>query len=844
MTNKLYNIYVALFFNLSVLCFMALCSAGDVLAQEGANDVNIYTHDNVEIDKQKHINSNKIIQVGISGDFPPFEFQDEHGNPTGFSVDLIKSIAREMGLTINFVEGTWDKQWNSLVSGDLDIMPLVSRLPQRHDLIDFGVVHTETFDAFFVRKGDPPLVDISAAQGKSIVVSRSDAAHQELVARQFKGNVLLVDSIPEGLSFVAAGSGDAFLGPLLICDVTIRKLGLTNINPGKPIPDYKRSFAIGITKGNEELLEKLNQGLMVVKINGEFDRIYNKWLTLDSPTARAAHYVVYFALASLLGLVVCMIVIYTLRRIVRARVRELVEKKDEVKVLQAYLNNIIDSMPSEIIGVDAHGVIMHLNKTSERNLNFSAEQAIGKPFDVALRGFCDLKELFSFSIREKETVRSSTRVEKARGQVAYNNIVIYPLVCNGVEGAVFKIDDVTDMKLAEESLRQAKLQAEAASKTKSEFLANMSHEIRTPLNGVLGMLQLLETTDTNDEQKEYLLGAIRSTNRLTRLLSDILDISRIEAGRMELVEAEFNIKKTRDSIQELFEMEARGKGLRLEFGRDEDLPLVLIGDEARLRQILFNLVGNAIKFTENGEIRIDASLLPGSSDSFVRVLVTVSDTGIGIPDEYLKDIFEPFVQAEGSYTRRFQGAGLGLSIVRRLVKLLGGEIAIDSTPGEGTVVYVSIPFKRPSGNQGQIDQEARITAPTAEAPLRILLAEDDSVSLITCKRMLEKSGYSVTTAKDGQEALHRLTEQDFDLILMDIQMPVMDGVEATKAIRDASNLGAKSSVPIIAMTAYAMAGDKETFLAAGMNDYISKPVDKAALVDVIERVMRVKKNVL
>lgn len=403
--------------------------------------------------------------------------------------------------------------------------------------------------------------------------------------------------------------------------------------------------------------------------------------------------------------------------------------------------------------------------------------------------------------------------------------------------------DINERKRSQADLLSAKLQAEAANKAKSEFLANMSHEIRTPLNGILGMLQLLQTTEPNDEQKEYLAGATRSTKRLTRLLSDILDISRIEAGRMDVVETEFDIYQLQDSIREIFDTEAQGKGLVLDFIWDDDLPTALIGDEARLRQILFNLVGNAIKFTDKGEVLVDASLLPSSNPSSVRVLFTVSDTGIGICEEHLKYIFEPFVQAEISYTKRFQGAGLGLSIVRRLASLLGGDISIDSALGEGTTVYLSLPFKIPASKQKPVELVPYGASPPGRVPKRILLAEDDSLSSLTCKRMLEKSGYSVTAANDGQEALQRLTENDFDLILMDVQMPVMDGVEATKAIREASNLGKKSSIPIVAMTAYAMTGDKESFLAAGMDDYISKPVDKQALVELIKRVLRMKKTV-
>jgi len=446
-----------------------------------------------------------------------------------------------------------------------------------------------------------------------------------------------------------------------------------------------------------------------------------------------------------------------------------------------------------------------------------------------------LIERETLSLERMSTFSAEARVKMPSGETRWRYFTSAPrrllngrIVWDGIE------IDIEDLMKAKET-------ADAANKTKSEFLANMSHEIRTPLNGVLGMLQLLGGTTLDAEQDGYLRTAVKSSMRLTRLLSDILDLSRIEAGKMSLCQEAFELAGQRESVVDLFALEAQEKGLTLEFCLDERLPPRLVGDKSRLQQILFNLIGNAVKFTDRGGVRVEASLLDRQRD-VVRVLFVIADTGIGIADDLLQGIFEPFAQAEGSYTRRFQGAGLGLSIVRKLVGMLGGELAVDNAANGGTTMYLSLPFTLPDAlpASGQGTKQPAGSAPGAA--LRILFAEDDAVSLLAGKRLLEKSGHHVSTAVDGQEALARLAQETFDLILMDIQMPVMDGVEAARAIRAGSAGPDKAGVPIIAMTAYAMTGDREKFLAAGMDGYVSKPVDMAELLAVIKRVTAAKKT--
>jgi two-component system CheB/CheR fusion protein len=393
--------------------------------------------------------------------------------------------------------------------------------------------------------------------------------------------------------------------------------------------------------------------------------------------------------------------------------------------------------------------------------------------------------------------------------------------------------DVTERRKATEQLVVLKERAEAANKSKSMFLAMMSHEIRTPLNGVLGMLQLLQLTSLDTEQDEYTRLATVSSQRLLRLLSDILDLSKVESGKLELSACEFSLAEVRGSVMDIFGFLGKQKGLEVGFALDARLPSDLVGDAARLRQILLNLASNAVKFTDSGSVRLDASAASDPGVSPVRVAFTVSDTGRGISQDQQGRIFEPFIQVDGSSTRDQGGAGLGLAIVKRLTDLMGGEIGVKSVPGQGTTMRLTLPFALVAQ-----PTDAVIAAPAPEAAvrkLRVLLAEDDQISQTAIRLMLEKAGHKATVAQNGREALSLLAAGNFDLILMDIQMPVLDGLEAIRAIREGKAQGENPGIPIIAMTAYAMTGDREKFLAAGMDGYIAKPVVLEALIDIVEK---------
>lgn len=523
--------------------------------------------------------------------------------------------------------------------------------------------------------------------------------------------------------------------------------------------------------------------------------------------------------------------------------RQLIEQ--ELRLSESKLNSIFTSVPEAIVVADARGNIVQCNVATAEIFGFVLSDLVGQ----------NIKVLMQTSERD-----AHDGYLQAYAQTGQKHLLNQPRIVRGMrkDGTLFPvrvtvketrvddahffigvIQDFTAIQNTQDLLVEAKNKAEQANRMRGEFLANMSHEIRTPMNGILGMTELAMSTDDSQTQKEYLSLARDSAGHLLHIINQILDFSKIEAGALELEELTVCpaqlVRHTARSLEHL----AQTKGVALHVINDASLPELVWLDPVRVRQVLTNLIGNAIKFTDEGSITVESCVRPHTSPDWVTLEIAVTDTGVGFDDARIEALFSPFTQADGSITRSYGGTGLGLAITRSLMQLMGGDVTATSQQGQGACFTIRFPVKHVTLPAAEVvsSSNANMEADLMllGRPLSVLLVEDHEINRKLAQIMLQRMGHQFVTANDGQQALDCLNKEHFDVVLLDVMMPVMDGLTALRLWREREAQRHLRRTTVLMVTAHAMTGDRERFMAAGADGYVSKPMSEVSLRKEINR---------
>jgi len=789
-------------------------------------------------------NRKKNVVFGGDAGSPPYEFIDKNGLPSGFSVELTKAIAEEIGWNAEIKLGDWDDIREQLESGWIDVIEKADYSIERAEFYEYSLPYHEFRYSVFINTDDLEYFNTHSFEGLT-PVSHKGSFSLEYMKKNLPGKEIKVtDRLIETISYISEEKKSFTIINKYLGFYLIKKYDIENVSSaGDPLL-VKKYHYISLKKNND-LISGLNEGLNILKTNGRFKKIYDKWFYVienENENFYLLKIVLQILIVIFLVFLVLIARIWPANKKIKAQTLKLSEELNRHKFSEKALMEseersrlIIENAPLGIFHFNIAGVITTCNESFVKIIGSSKEKLIG----INMLQLPDKKvvELAKSATNGIPGIYDGLYVSTTSEKSTYVRAMFTPIKLpdGTITGGLGIIEDNTERKKYEEAILAAKDSAESASSIKSEFLANMSHEVRTPLNGILGMLQLIQTTGVNDEQSNYVNIAIKSGMRLTRLLNDILDLSRVESDKLILTETPFSLQDIFNFINQRYSSECEDKNVTLLLKIEKGTPVEVVGDETRIRQIIVNLVSNAVKFTTEGNIIVNIAAEEVSCDGGVDIIISVKDTGIGIADDMMNRIFEPFRQGENSYKRTFQGAGLGLTLVKHLVNLMNGTIKIDSTPGKGTSVKVSISVRLPENHAINLKPVTTEKLNESGKLCTILIAEDERINRLALKRILEKMGYHILEAENGIEALKILQTEEPDCILMDIQMPEMDGIEAARNIRDSGRFGDKSGIPIIALTAYTMPGDREKISAAGFNDYISKPVNMDYLIKSISK---------
>ncbi len=793
--------------------------------------------------ERAYLESKGEIVFAVQPNHAPFEFARKR-QMSGMNVELAQWMATDMGFKIRFEPAPLTEALDMLRTGQVDAMTSLFHTKERDTDLDFSTTLKLTPVAIFVRSDREDITSIHDLEGLRVAIMGSGYALEILQRRNVTCKIKFVPTMKECIDLVVSGEVDAMVGNELVTRHHIYSSGSSDLKMiGDPL--FTARLCMAVRQDNKVLIDILNKGIAQAQKSGTLYKIQGKWLGSEYSKHRLS-LGTYLTLASLGTAVIAVIILVIL--LWNRKLHQKVEMRTQQHAeSEERLRQFFENSPDAVFILDQAGAIVASNSRACASVKMKKPELLSKTvYDLvpsALRDEVEDNMRMWFSGELKQCEGTSMAAD---GSVSPIEMTGTLLSLDGRKVLQLHARDIALRKEAEEKIHaahqmaedakemaeHARETAEHASQAKSEFLANMSHEIRTPLNGIVGMAQLLADTPLSSEQENCADTILQSTNGLLKIINHVLDISKIEAGQMDVRESIIDLREMCGNIRHRFQPQADQDGVQFTCTCQDEVPLYVVGDEGLIEQVLVNLVGNAIKFTHQGSVTLNIECHQKADDG-AELYFQIIDTGIGIPKEQQSTIFEKFIQVDGSAKRMYGGTGLGLAICKQLIELMGGKIGLISSSGRGSTFFFNLTLPQADHPAKAKDPRDGQAVTVTRPGVKVLLVEDNKVNQKVAVAILRKAGCHVDTAENGQDATQQIRKDSYDVVLMDCQMPVMDGFEATARIR--AMRGDVAKTPIIAITAHAMKDDRKKCLDSGMDDYISKPVCRNDLVALINK---------